>query len=237
MTVGGDRVTEAQVRRELIRMDGKIGRRRARIAAVAMLALALVAGALIAAFAFALVDIRTAGMADALQCGDVVLCERMGSPVRTGELRRGSLALVRWQDNGLQRQTVRRVVAMGGDVVTVERDGRVTVNDVELEEPYAAYRTQIDDAPGGAVENPFASPGDTTGDDQEAALYAQVDDQNYPLTVPEGQLFVLCDDRENPMDSRSSRFGLINEANVLGLARAVVWPVYRVSLLADDGSR
>ncbi|MBR1821687.1 MAG: signal peptidase I [Clostridia bacterium] len=233
------RVTEAQVRRELIRMDQKASRRRGRIGTLVVLATALLAGALAAQFLFALADIRTSGMSDTLRGGDVVLCERMASPVRTGQLERGALALVRYLDSGMQRQTVRRVIAVAGDVVSVERDGRVTVNGEALEEPYAAYRSESDwrggeATPGGALENPFASPEETVASAQSDATPTQIDDLDYPITVPDGKLFVLCDNRENAVDSRSSRFGLVGEADVLGLARAIIWPIHRVGSLTDD---
>ena len=87
-----------------------------------------------------------------------------------------------------------------------------------------------------ALENPFASPDATpppsnVGDEPDL----RVNDMEYPLTVPEGKLFVLCDDREDAMDSRSSRFGLVAEADVLGLARAIIWPVHRAGFLTDGG--
>ena len=240
MSRGIGKVTEAQVRREMIRAELKASRRRARIGTLVVLALAFALGALVGRYLFALADIRTSGMSGTLLSGDLVLCERMASPIRTGEIRRGALALVRYHDNGMQQQTVRRVVAMAGDEVTVDPNGRVSVNGAALQEPYASYRAENDwsggdDAPGGALENPFASPEEIAAmaAAQSEAAASQVDDLEYPITVPEGKLFVLCDNREGALDSRSSRFGLVNEADVLGLARAVIWPVYRASLLAD----
>lgn len=238
MNRGIGRVTEAQVRREMIRLDGKQSRKRFRIGALILLAAALLAGTLVSKFLFALADIRTRGMSATLLSGDVVLCERMSSPVRMAELGRGSLALIQYRDSGMQRETVRRVIAVAGDEVSVEEDGRVTVNGEPLEEPYAEYRSMTDwsdgeDSPGGALENPFASPDEVVVFHETETVDERVNDMTYPLTVPDGQLFVMCDDRENAMDSRSSRFGLVHEANVLGLARAIIWPVHRAGILAD----
>ena len=231
------RVTTEQVRRELARMDQKAGRRRFWIGLIVVLATAALVGTLAARFLFTLVDIRTSGMRGTLQSGDVVLCERMASPFRPLEIKSGALALVQYRENGMQKRTVRRVIALGGDEVSVDADGRVTVNGEALEEPYATWRSQTDwsgggePTLGGALENPFAEPDTVIVEDDTEEPQLQVDDMNYPLTVPEGQLFVLCDDRENVLDSRSSRFGLVNEADVLGLARLVIWPVHRGALL------
>jgi len=237
MNRGIGRLTEEQVRRDLIRADRKASRRRARIGAAVVLATALLAGALAARFLFALADIRTTGMGDTLLSGDVVLCERMASPLRRKALGRGSLALVRYLDNGMQRETVRRVIALAGDEVSVESDGRVTVNGEALEEPYARYRNMSDwldgEDVGGALENPFADPDAAPAPTASIPVPDQVDDVEYPLVVPEGRLFVLCDDRANALDSRSSRFGLVNEADVQGLARLVIWPAHRAGMLTD----
>lgn len=234
------RVTEEQVRRELLRLDRQAGRKRSRIGAIVALALALAVGALAARFALCLVCVRSDGMSGALLGGDVALCVRSSAPAIARAPRRGDIALVRYLDNGMQRQALRRVVALAGDEVSVESDGRVTLNGEALEEPYASYRAQADwsdgdAAPGGALGNPFVTREEAAAASaaQAETQPSQVDDLNYPLTVPEGSLFVLCDNRENAMDSRTSRFGLVPEAEVLGLARAVIWPAYRVGLLAD----
>lgn len=238
MSVG--RVTSAQVRRELIRMDQKTARKRAWIGLLVVLATALLAGTLASRFLFALADVRTSGMGGILESGDVVLCERMASPLRQLELERGSLALVKYLDVGMQKQTLRRVIALAGDEVSVEADGHVTVNGEALDEPYASYRQQGDWSvdsgeitPGGALENPFAEPDEVIVQTETVETDQQVDDVKYPLVVPSGQLFVLCDDRENVLDSRSSRFGMVNEGDVLGLARLVLWPAHRAAILED----
>ena len=242
-----ERVTEAQVRRELLRMNDQTGRKRAFIGAAVILAAALLAGTLAVRFLFQMAVIRTDGMMSALQSGDVVLCEKLSSPLPHGDVARGALVLLRYNDDGLQRQTVRRVIAMAGDEVSVEPDGHVSVNGEALDEPYAVYRTETDwseddveSAPGGALENPFASAEDATvyAFEEEEVAPERVDDMNYPFTVPDGALFVLCDNRKDLMDSRSSRFGLVKRTDALALARAVIWPAHRAAaLLRGDGLR
>ena len=242
MSQDSKRITEAQVRREWKRIDRKAAGRRTAIGVAVILAVALLAGALASRFVFVAVDIRSDAMSQALECGDVALCVRSDNPLPIPYLQsepgRGCLALVRYSDSGLNRLAVRRLVALGGDVVSVDGDGRVSVNGEALDEPYATYchednPTLAEVVPGGALENPFADsaePAPVQAPPFEAA--AGIDDMNYPLTVPEGSAFALCDDRNNRLDSRSSRFGLVKLADVRGEARAIIWPVYRAGLLA-----
>ena len=205
-----------------------------------ILAVALLAGALATRFLFVMADIRTDGMSEALRGGDVALCIRADAPFLQTELRRGALVLVRYSESGMRRQTVRRVIALAGDEISVDDEGRVTLNGEALAEPYAAYCTRDDRSideiiPGGALENPFA-PAEAPLQDQArmTPAAAGTDDMDYPLTVPDGAAFVLCDNRNNRLDSRSSRFGLVAEADIEGVAQAILWPVYRAGL--TDGA-
>lgn len=244
MSQDSKRITEAQVRREFRRIDRQTANRRARIGAAVILALALLAGAAATRYLFVALDVRSDGMADVLRGGDVVLCVRSDAPDLQSVLPqlqsvpgRGALALVRYSDNGMRRLTVRRVIALGGDEVDVDSDGRVSVNGLALEEPYATYCYEGDQVaspviPGGALENPFADPAAPAPvQDNPYTVAEGTDDMDYPLTVPEGSAFVLCDNRNNRLDSRSSRFGLVKEADIRGVARAIIWPVYRAGLL------
>lgn len=82
---------------------------------------------------------------------------------------------------------VKRVIAVGGDTVNINPlSGKVFVNDVMLDEPY------IDD---------------------EVTLWGNV---AFPLEVPEGTYFVMGDNRDISLDSRSSKIGCIDERYVLG---------------------
>lgn len=238
MSEDSKRISEAQARRVLMRMDDRTARRRAGISAAVILAVAVVIGALATRFLFTAAIIRTDGMTDVLKGGDVALCVRPDNEIWPQEIKRGALVLVSYQDSGLKKATVRRLIGLGGDEISVDDEGHVTLNGEALDEPYATYGSPDDwtagTTPGGALENPFAQPTDpvpVAASTTEAA--AGMNDVEYPLTVPEGAAFVLCDNRDNRLDSRSSRFGLVPEAGIRGVARAIIWPVYRVGLLGD----
>ncbi len=89
---------------------------------------------------------------------------------------------------------VKRVIAMGGDRLEIDDDGRVTVNDLQLDEPYVA-------------EYDFGQC-----------------DLDFPFVVPEGTLFVMGDNRPVAVDSRSINFGCINTEDMVGKIIFRVWP-------------
>ena len=83
---------------------------------------------------------------------------------------------------------VKRVIATEGQTLTIDFEtGTVYVDGEMLEEPYAAPTTDAEDLP------------------------SQV-----TMTIPEGKLFVMGDNRVASTDSRDSRIGLVDERDVLG---------------------
>lgn len=83
---------------------------------------------------------------------------------------------------------IKRVIAVGGDTVQIKEDG-VYVNGTLLEEPYV---------------NP-----------EEAPKYANVSESlRNGLTVPEGKVFVMGDNRNHSTDSRA--IGFVPEGDIIG---------------------
>ncbi len=90
---------------------------------------------------------------------------------------------------------IKRVIATGGQTVDINFDfGIVYVDGVALDEPYILDRT-----------------------------YRSFD-VTFPLTVPEGYVFVMGDNRNDSLDSRTSRVGLINVNYVLGSVKLRPFP-------------
>ena len=96
---------------------------------------------------------------------------------------------------------IKRVIALGGSVVDIDEEGFVTVDGQPLDEPYLETR----------------SPGSG--------------DVEFPFSVPEGQYFVLGDNRVNSSDSRNSILGCVEEDRMLGRVLFCVWPLSRFGTL------
>ena len=236
----GFRLSEAQVKREIRRSARKDGRSRVLRGMLILCCAAACVGMLLKWALLGVVVLRGDGMAPALRGGDVVLYAH-SLPVpgaATLNARVGELVLVSGSDGHARRRVVRRVIALAGDEVSVDAEGRVTVNGEALEESYAAYRTDTDtesESTGESlIPNPFALDREEDEEPKQERRETETREEiEFPVTVPEGKVFVLADDRDALDDSRSRAFGMIKEADVLGLPCAVLWPVDRIRRLED----
>ncbi len=89
---------------------------------------------------------------------------------------------------GMGIRLVKRVIALAGQTVDIDFSaGIVKVDGMQLHEDYIAALTTRNDAA-----------------------------FTYPLTIPEGYIFVMGDNRNNSSDSRNPDVGLVSEDDVLG---------------------
>ena len=98
---------------------------------------------------------------------------------------------------------IKRIIAVGGDTVDIDFEtGEVSVNGEVLDEPYISAPTQ------------------------------QSFDVEFPLTVPQGKVFLMGDNRPHSTDSRSSQVGLIDERSILGKVLFRIAPLNRLGKIA-----
>lgn len=90
---------------------------------------------------------------------------------------------------------IKRVIAVPGDTLLIEADGTVILNGIRLEEPYIS----------------------------EKALGEC--DLTFPYHVPENAYFMMGDQRETSIDSRSSVIGCIAADNLIGKLLFKIWPL------------
>ena len=149
-------------------------------------------------YVFRPVLVTGSSMVPTLRNGDSLLMLTMPPVVKPGKIviiddqKAGAFADAQQtqvvQRNGYGTTLVKRVIAVGGQELNIDfENGTVAVNGKQLAESYIADLTKRDD--GGFT---------------------------YPLTVPEGYIFVMGDNRMHSTDSRSPIVGLVPEDQVLG---------------------
>lgn len=100
---------------------------------------------------------------------------------------------------------VKRVIAVGGDTIDIDFDtGDVYINGEIIDEPYIAAPT------------------------------TRAYDVTFPLTVPQGQVFLMGDNRLYSKDSRHSDIGLIDERDILGKVVLRLMPIQKAGLIEDE---
>jgi signal peptidase I len=106
-----------------------------------------------------------------------------------------------------EKDLIKRVIAVGGQTVACcDSQNRVTVDSKPLNEPYIYYLPEA----GPPTQSEFG-----------------------PVKVPDGDLWVMGDSRNNSADSRVPGHGPIPVTNVIGKARFVVLPFSRAKVIPD----
>jgi signal peptidase I len=124
--------------------------------------------------------------------------EETANPLLRGLQALGSLVGLAPPD---EKDFVKRVIAVGGQTVQCcDSRNRVLVDGEPLNEPYIYYLPEA----GPARQNAFG-----------------------PVTVPNGQLWMMGDSRNNSADSRVADHGPVPVDNVIGKARLIVLPFTR----------
>ena len=100
---------------------------------------------------------------------------------------------------------VKRVIATGGQTVDIDfAAGEVYVDGVLLQEDYINELTHL----------------------------SYVDGPTFPVTVPDGCLFVMGDNRNDSADSRYGPIGMVDARRVLGRVMTIVWPAARFGMVS-----
>ncbi len=94
---------------------------------------------------------------------------------------------------------IKRVIGLPGDIVEIDADGNVYVNSTLVDEPYLTEK----------------SLGEC--------------DLEFPYQVPENQYFMLGDQRETSIDSRSSVIGCVTDDQLVGKILIRIWPFSKLS--------
>ena len=123
--------------------------------------------------------------------------ERTLLPMR--DIRRGDIVVFKYPDEP-ERDFIKRVIGLPGETVEL-RNKKVFVNGTPLDEPYVHFLDAAQHA-------------------QEVTSF-DVRERYGPVQVPDGQYFVMGDNRDNSQDSRY--WGFLPRGHIKGKALMIYW--------------
>lgn len=176
---------------ELNRFKKKRRSRKVIIGILFVLIAAAVAAVLLGVRFNPVMQVQGDSMSPTLDEGSVVVA------LDFGELEAGDIIAFNYNDN----VSIKRVIALPGDQVSISVDGTIAVNGEVLDEPYVAEKSL-----GGS-------------------------NIVYPYQVPESHVFVLGDHRSTAIDSRNKAFGCVPEDAIIGKLMVCVWPLEDIGTL------
>lgn len=150
--------------------------------------------------------IPSLSMSPALHVGDRVLVNKLS--YRLHDVNRGDVVVFERpasETSSTIPDLIKRVVGLPGESIIIE-DGAVFVNGERLDESYL---------PEGTITSTANAPNKCS--------------PQAPCIVPEGQVWVMGDNRSDSKDSRY--FGPIDQSTIVGRAFITVWPLGRFGLL------
>lgn len=188
---------------------GREGGLRSVLSTIALLLIAPLIAIFLVTFVFQSYEVDGQSMETTLQNGDRLIVLKL--PRTMAKLsrhaytpHRGDIIIFNLhpsQDSGgEERQLIKRVIGLPGEHITMDEEGKITITNSDHPHGFSPDQTMAY----GAVIKP--SPGDRKID----------------YTIPEGQIFVCGDNRNNSRDSRY--FGPISTSDVVGKLGLRIYP-------------
>ncbi len=147
---------------------------------------------LVATLWLPVLQIYGSSMTPTLTNGEIIIT------AKTSEFKPGDITAFYYNNKIL----VKRIICGPGDWINIDEDGVVTVNEVQLEEPYVTEKALGD---------------------------CNID---LPFQVPDGRYFVMGDHRSTSVDSRNTAVGCVAQEQIVGKILFRIWPLSRIGAIS-----
>lgn len=179
--------TTEQIEKERARLRHKSRYSRTLRSTIAILVVVAAVAVLVATLWMPVLRIYGSSMAPTLNDGQIVIS------LKTTDFKTGDIAAFYYGNKLL----IKRYIAGASDWVYIDEDGTVSVNSIELDEPYLA---------------------------EKALGQTNID---MPYQVPDNRYFLMGDNRDASVDSRNTAVGCVSEEQIVGKVVFCIWPLDR----------
>ncbi len=166
-------------------------------------------------FIMRIATVRGHSMDNTLSDGQVLIMSDMFYTPKQGDI------IVVQQNGGyFESPLVKRVIATGGQKLHIDfTNWEVTVDGKVIDEEYVKR----------------GIPGVSMDKEEYYSVYSSYFDETGSITIPEGYLFVMGDNRNESSDSRSIYVGLVRENEVLGKVVFSLLPLSKLGVVKSAG--
>ena len=179
--------TTEQIEKERARLRHKSRYSRTLRSTIAILVVVAAAAVLVATLWMPVLRIYGSSMAPTLEDGQIVIS------LKTTDFKTGDIAAFYYGNKLL----IKRYIAGASDWVYIDENGTVSVNSIELDEPYLAEKA-----------------------------FGQTNIE-LPYQVPDKRYFLMGDNREASVDSRNTAVGCASDDQIVGKVVYCIWPLDR----------
>lgn len=179
--------TAEQIRKERARLRHKSRYSRTLRSTIAILVVVAAVAVLVATLWMPVLRIYGSSMAPTLNDGQIVIS------LKTTDFKTGDIAAFYYGNKLL----IKRYIAGASDWVNIDEDGTLSVNGIELDEPYLAEKA-----------------------------FGQTNIE-LPYQVPDKRYFLMGDNREASVDSRNTAVGCASDDQIVGKVVFCIWPLDR----------